>query len=73
MIGEPYTKDGKAYIGVFPLLYGNCVGFRQLTFFAMLFLPILVSLPRFFDALLPDPVSASWIIDVSDDPRPAHH
>ena len=62
IVGEPYTPDGKRYIGVFPLLYGTCVGFRQLVFFACLFLPILVALPATFSAMLPKPDVSSFII-----------
>lgn len=51
--GDP--NKGGAYAGVFPLLYGTCVGFRQLIFFAALMTPTLFLTVNFLDDLLPQP------------------
>lgn len=44
-----------SYTGVFPLLYGTCVGFRQLIFFVALMLPTLMLSIWSLSELLPQP------------------
>eukprot|EP00937_MAST-01D_sp_MAST-1D-sp2_P004510 g4510.t1 len=62
-VGEPYSADGKTYLGAFPLLYGNCVGFRQLAFFLAVFVPVLVVVPLALQRLLPVPSTATLVTD----------